>query len=108
MEVRHYRTLDGRDPVVEWLESIRDRRARAAILLRIGRLERGLFGDCKSVGDGVSELRIDLGPGYRLYFGRHGEQVILLLCGGDKRRQRDDIARAKRYWDDFSQGAHSH
>lgn len=108
IEVRHYRTADGRDPVAEWLEGMRDRRALAAVLLRIGRLERGLFGDCKSVGDGVSELRIDIGPGYRLYFGRAGDQVILLLCGGDKRGQRGDIARAKRYWTEFSQGTHSH
>jgi putative addiction module killer protein len=108
MEVRHFHTPDGRDPVAEWLDGMRDSRARAAILLRIGRLERGLFGDCKSLGDGVSELRIDVGPGYRLYFGRRGERIVLLLCGGDKRGQRGDIARAKRYWSEFSQGTHAH
>lgn len=107
IEVRHYVTLDGHDPVAEWLSGLRDRRAVAAVLLRIGRLERGLFGDCKSVGDGVSELRIDVGPGYRVYFGRHGSKLVLLLCGGDKRGQHGDITRAKRYWAQFSQGTHS-
>ena len=83
---------------------MRDKRARAAVLLRIGRMERGLFGDARSVGGGVSELRSDVGPGYRVYFGRIGDRIVLLLCGGDKRRQDDDIARAKRYWASYSEG----
>lgn len=104
IEVRHYLTPDGRDPFAAWLKRLRDRRAAAAILLRIGRLERGLYGDAKSVGDGVSELRIDVGPGYRIYFGRIEDRIVLLLCGGDKRKQDDDIARAKRYWTHYRQG----
>ncbi len=108
VEVRHYLTPEGRDPFAEWIERLRDKRAAAAILLRIGRVERGLFGDARPVGDGVSELRIDIGPGYRVYFGRIGERIVLLLCGGDKRRQDDDIARAKRYWADYSKGSGTH
>ncbi|HQU49751.1 MAG TPA: type II toxin-antitoxin system RelE/ParE family toxin [Casimicrobiaceae bacterium] len=104
IEVRHYLTPEGRDPFAEWVERLRDKRARAAVLLRIGRMERGLFGDARSVGGGVSELRIDVGPGYRVYFGRIGDRIVLLLCGGDKRRQDDDIARAKRYWASYSEG----
>lgn len=64
-------------------------------------MKRGLFGDCEPVGDGVWELRIDTGPGYRVYYARAGKQVVLLLCGGDKRRQKADIKRAKDYWEDY-------
>jgi putative addiction module killer protein len=79
-----------------WLAALRDRRARARIGGRIERVAYGVFGDVKSVGGGVAELRIDYGPGYRLYFVRRGAEVILLLCGGDKSSQDRDIAAAKR------------
>ncbi|HEY1562373.1 MAG TPA: type II toxin-antitoxin system RelE/ParE family toxin [Caulobacteraceae bacterium] len=79
----------------DWFEGLRDRMAQNRILVRIGRLERGNFGDAK-VFDGIRELRIPYGPGYRLYFMRRGEEVVLLLIGGDKSSQRRDIARAKR------------
>ncbi len=78
-----------------WFEGLRDSMAQKRILIRIGRLERGNFGDAKPVGGGVSELRIDHGPGYRLYFIRRGQAVVLLLCGGDKGGQSRDIATAK-------------
>ena len=78
-----------------WLEGLKDERARAKISVRIRRLSLGNFGDVKPVGEGASELRIDYGPGYRLYFVRRGEAVIVLLCGGDKRTQADDIKTAK-------------
>ena len=79
----------------KWFSSLSDRKAQAAIARRIVRLEGGLFGDTKSLGDGVSELRIDFGPGYRLSFTRRGATVIVLLCGGDKGSQSRDIAAAK-------------
>lgn len=77
-----------------WLRDLHDMRARARIKARILRLSRGNPGDVKPVGSGVSEMRIDYGPGYRVYFTRHDEFVILLLCGGDKRTQQTDIERA--------------
>jgi putative addiction module killer protein len=77
-----------------WLEGLRDRRARARIQTRIDRLTRGNLGDVEPVGEGVSELRIDYGPGYRLYFVQRGRTLVILLCGGDKRTQSSDIARA--------------
>jgi putative addiction module killer protein len=78
-----------------WLADLRDERARARVAVRIRRLSLGNFGDAKPVGGGVGELRIDYGPGYRLYFVRQGEAVIVLLCGGDKRTQTADIEAAK-------------
>ena len=80
---------------VRWYESLRDRNARIRIDVRVGRLALGNLGDVKSVGSGISELRIDYGPGYRIYFTRRGEQLILLINGGSKSSQRDDIAIAK-------------
>jgi putative addiction module killer protein len=80
---------------VTWLDKLRDRRARAVIAQRITRLAAGQIGDFKAVGECVNELRIDHGPGYRVYFVRSGQTVIVLLCGGDKSSQTRDIARAK-------------
>ena len=78
----------------EWFESLRDRMAKTRILIRIRRVSLGHFGDVKSVGEGVSELRVDYGPGYRVYFLRKGETLLVLLGGGDKRTQSRDIQRA--------------
>ena len=79
----------------DWLDGLTDGRAAQRIAQRIVRLQAGLIGDARSVGDSVSELRIDHGPGYRLYFVRKGLVVIILLCGGDKASQKRDIKRAK-------------
>jgi putative addiction module killer protein len=79
-----------------WLEALTDRQAIKRIAMRLVRLEGGLFGDTKSVGDGVSELRIDHGPGYGVYFTRRGNAVVVLLCGGDKGSQDRDISAAKK------------
>jgi len=79
----------------DWLAALRDKQAAAIIRRRITRLELGNFGDTKVIGDGVSELRIDFGPGYRLYFTRRADALVILLCGGDKGSQARDIARAK-------------
>ena len=78
-----------------WLTGLRDVQGRARITKRINRLADGNFGDAKSVGDGVSELRLDFGPGYRIYFTRRDAVVVILLCGGDKGSQAHDIERAK-------------
>lgn len=83
------------DAFSKWLLDLRDRQARARIAARVQRLAFGHFGDVKSVGDGVHELRCHFGPGYRIYFMRQGDVVIILLCGGDKDSQVQDIARAK-------------
>ncbi|GAA0864862.1 type II toxin-antitoxin system RelE/ParE family toxin [Sphingopyxis soli] len=79
-----------------WLSSLRDIRAIAKIVDRLKRASNGNFGDHKSVKGGVLEMRIDYGPGYRVYFFRRGKELVILLCGGDKRSQDDDVARAKR------------
>ena len=101
VEVRRYQTIEGRVPLSEWLDGLRDGRARARIVARIDRLSVGLLGDWKGVGDGVCELRIDVGPGYRVYYGQDGDALILLLCGGDKRTQSKDIEKANDYWKDY-------
>lgn len=80
------------------MSSLRDRMAQTRILRRIEQLMDGNLGDAKPVGEGVVELRIHAGAGYRVYLGRHGEQWIVLLCGGDKDSQAKDIIRAKEYW----------
>ena len=79
-----------------WLDALSDHKGKALILNRLANLALGNFGDCAVVGDGVSEMRIHHGPGYRVYFMRDGAAVYVLLCGGDKSSQRRDIARAKR------------
>jgi putative addiction module killer protein len=100
-EIREYLRLDGRCPFRKWLRSLKDVNARARIRVRINRIRLGNFGDCKSVGNGVSEFRINYGPGYRVYFGRVGEKLVLLLCGGTKKNQEKDIKLAKEYWYDY-------
>lgn len=81
---------------LNWIASLRDSRAIARIAVRIDRLSLGNPGDVRPVGDGVSEMRIDYGPGYRVYFVRRGAEIVVLLCGGDKSSQSADIAHAKR------------
>ncbi len=99
--IQWYQTPDGRDIVGSWMASLRDVRAEAKILARIARLESGNFGDWKRLAKGVCELRVDHGPGYRVYFSRVGSQVVLLLCGGDKSTQAGDIQKAGEYLSDF-------
>ena len=101
MEIAHYLTADGHDPVQDWMDAVRDMRARVAILRRLERMKVGNFGDRKFCRDGVWELRIDTGPGYRVYYAQAGQTLVLLLCGGDKRSQRSDIERAAAYRQDW-------
>jgi putative addiction module killer protein len=103
IEVRRYVTATGKDVVGEWLAGLNDNRTRARIAVRIARLSMGNFGVSKPLRAGVSELRIDFGPGYRVYYAGLGTTCVLLLCGGDKRRQAQDIARAIEYLEDFKQ-----
>src|SRR5262245_46357314 len=99
--IDYYHTVDGRIPYREWYYALKDLKGRAAILERLTRVERGLLGDAKWVGGGVWELRIDVGPGYRVYFGQEGKTLIWLLSGGDKSSQRKDIKTAQNYWADY-------
>jgi putative addiction module killer protein len=101
VEVFRYQTTSGEEPVTRWLRSLPDKQAEAKVMMRLKRLEAGMFGDCKPVGDGVLELREHLGAGYRIYFGRHGVSIVILLCGGSKRTQAVDIKTAKGYWADW-------
>ncbi|MDF0553027.1 type II toxin-antitoxin system RelE/ParE family toxin [Kamptonema sp. UHCC 0994] len=100
-EIQTYETNEGRIPFEEWLDSLRDREGKAKIKGRLQRIALANLGDCKLVGENVVELRIDYGPGYRVYFGEIGSTVVLLLCGGDKSTQDRDIRKAKEYWIEF-------
>jgi putative addiction module killer protein len=100
VEVRIYAQPDGSEPYTRWEAELKDRQARARIRARIGRLRLGNFGDAKRVGE-VFELRVHAGPGYRIYYGRDGNAVVVLLCGGDKGSQARDIERAEGYWRDY-------
>ena len=93
-----YQDESGHEPFADWMKGLRDRKGRRVILRRIGKLEHGLYGDCRPVGEGVMELRIFFGPGYRVYFGEEAGNIIVLLCGGDKGSQARDIKTARQYW----------
>lgn len=100
-ELHVFVTEEGQEPFNEWLTSLRDIKTRAKIRVRLDRASLGNFGDCHGVGEGVQELRIDYGPGYRIYFGQKGKSIVLLLCGGDKSTQTKDIETAKRFWNEY-------
>jgi len=99
--VLRYVSESGQEVVTDWLLSLNDRQTRARIETRFFRLAAGNFGDCKPLRDSVWELRIDWGPGYRVYYAKVGDAIVLLLCGGDKRKQKVDIERAIHYLADF-------
>jgi putative addiction module killer protein len=101
VEVREYQTTEGKIPLTAWLEGLRDGATRARVVARLDRLKAGLRGDWKSVVSGIFELRIDHGPGYRVYYGQQGKALILLLCGGDKSTQAKDIETAHAHWKDY-------
>ena len=100
-ELRHYTTPAGDDLFAHWLDGLKDRQVQARIAARIVRLNNGNFVDCKPIRDGVWELRIDWGPGYRVYYAIQNQRVILLCEGGDKRTQAADIKRAVERWQDW-------
>ena len=101
--LQFYRTPSGRVPFIEWYDTILDRTTRSRIRKRLDRLEDGNFGDSKSIGEGVFELRFRFGPGYRIYFAEVENTVVLLLCAGDKSSQARDIERAKAYWSQYKE-----
>lgn len=100
-QIIHYLDENENDVYQSWLDSLRDRTAKIAVIRRVARVEIGLFGDCKQLRDGISELRIDVGAGYRVYYAQLGNMVILLTSGGDKKSQNRDIERAIRLLHDW-------
>lgn len=103
LTVENYTKADGTEPITEWLENLRDVMAETRLAARFRRLALGNPGDYKSVGDGVYELRVDYGPGYRVYFAFSDTRIVILLCGGTKKTQQADIATARQYWKEFQQ-----
>lgn len=102
-EIRHYLDANGNDLYQDWIEHLRDRTAQVAIIRRIARMAVGQFGDHKHLQDGVWELRIDVGPGYRVYYGHVGNRIVVLTHGGDKGTQARDITRAGKLLKDWEQ-----
>ena len=100
-ELREYETAEGASPFGDWIGSLRDKRGGAIIRIRVNRIQQGNFGNCEPVGEGVQELKINFGPGYRVYFGVDGDQIVL-LGGGDKSTQSADIREAQRRWSDYN------
>ena len=102
-QIRHYLSPAGADLFLHWLKSVRDPVAKVQIVKRVNRMEQGNLGDTSFCGDGVWEMRVDVGAGYRVYYARAGSHIMLLLCDGDKRTQSADIKAAKKHWKDWQQ-----
>jgi putative addiction module killer protein len=100
IQIRQYIDGSGRDPFQQWFDDL-DGSTRARITVSLDRLERGNFSAAKGIGSGVFELRLDFGPGYRVYFGKDGERLVILLGGGSKRRQQADIDAARVLWKEY-------
>ena len=101
MEIRHYLTAVGRDPYQEWLDRLKDLTGRVAIQRRVDHMAVGHFGEHKALQEGVWELKMDIGPGYRVYDALESSAIVLLFCGGAKSTQVADIKKAVRYWHDY-------
>ena len=102
IELREYNDQHGRNPFRRWFRRL-ENRAAARVAVALERMAEGNLGDVRPVGGGVSERRIPFGPGYRVYFGRDGETIVILLGGGDKRRQQNDIDTARARWRNYLQ-----
>ena len=100
-QIGYYLTREGKIPFREWMMSIKDRRLWSAIDSRLARLRFGHFGRCEPVGEGIFEIKIYYGPGYRIYFGNASQQIVLLLLRGEKSTQEKDILKARAYWIDY-------
>ena len=103
IEIVRYQDRAGREPYTDWFRDLRDGIAEVRIAARLRQIESDNLGDCQPIGAGVMELRIHVGPGYRIYCGIHGSTVVVLLCAGDKGSQTRDITRAKEYWADWKE-----
>jgi len=101
MKLRIYTDTQGKAPFEDWLHGLKDIQARAKIRARLARVEAGNLGDCKALRAGVQELKLDYGPGYRVYLSRQGDEIVLLLCGSDKSDQDRAIKQAIEYLDDW-------
>lgn len=101
--INEYKDANGNSPYGEWLGKLRDAKAKARIMLQVDRMELGLFGDSQPVGEGLSELRIHYGPGYRVYYAKAGKRLYLVLCGGSKSTQSKDIKKVRTFWKDYQQ-----
>ncbi len=99
-DISYYETENGEKPFQKWLDGLKDITGRAKVHIRIDRARLGNLGDTRAVGEGVHELKINYGPGYRVYYAIDGDKIILLLLGGDKSDQSKDINQAKVYWKD--------
>lgn len=99
--IQEFITKDGKNHFKEWFDSLKDIRAQVKVDVKIARLRLGLFGDAKSVGKEVYELRIHFGPGYRIYYGLEGIKIVILLCAGDKSSQKKDIKKAATFWEEY-------
>ena len=101
IEIFRYQREDGHEPFTQWLDALRDKAAQARIRVRLRQVQAGNFGDSEPVGGGVIELRVHIGAGHRVYCGRHGRAMVILLCGGDKSSQATDIKRAMELWSEW-------
>ncbi len=99
--LEYYKAITGKSPFTQWFQKLRDSQAKARILTRLDRVKEGNLGDCEPVGEGVIELKIDYGPGYRIYCLKDGDSMIILICGGTKKGQQKDIEKAKQYAKDY-------
>ncbi len=102
-----YKDNNDKEPFTEWLHKLRDPQARLAVTRRIDQLSYGLYGNWRSVGASVYELKLSTGPGYRIYFGERENRLVILLCAGDKSSQNRDILRAKQYWKEYKRHVRS-
>jgi putative addiction module killer protein len=102
-ELKIYQFSNGKEPFIDWLESIKDRSTRNRIITRLDRLEIGNPGDSRHLGEGVFELRLHFGSGYRIYYGEDGPVIVILLIGGDKSTQSEDIQKALAYWKSYKE-----
>jgi putative addiction module killer protein len=103
IEVIHYTSETDGDPFQKWVDDLADQKTKAKVLVRINRLAQGNPGDCKAVNSGVWELRIDWGPGYRVYYAQSGKEIVILLAGGSKKSQQSDIDSAVTRWTEWQQ-----